>query len=237
MLLPNDIHPSWEAFINEEIISELEYIESTIGTDYNPINNNDILRFLKLDLHSVKIIWLGQDVYPAKGVATGRAFEVGGLSSWSDKFRQVSLKNIIRLMHKNYNGIIEYSNVKKFSEIQEEIENKKFRLKEPKELFNSLENQGIMFLNTSFTCEIGKANSHKLIWNKFSKKVLEYISKNNPNIIWFLWGKEAIANKFYIEDGMFFESRHPMMCSEKYKDDFLKFEGFKETMHIIKWLG
>ena len=237
MLLPNNIHPSWEAFINEDIRNELEYIESAIGKNYNPINNNDILRFLKLDLFNVKIIWLGQDTYPAKGVATGRAFEVGGLSSWTEKFRQVSQKNIIRLMHKNYTGILEYGEIKKFKEIQKEIEEKKFLLKEPKEIFNSLEIQGVMFLNTSFTCEIGKANSHKLIWNRFSIKVLEYISENNPDIIWFLWGKEAIANKSYIKNGIFFESRHPMMCSEKYKDDFLKFEGFKETMHIINWLG
>jgi len=39
MLLPNNIHPSWEAFINEDIRNELEYIESAIGKNYNPINN------------------------------------------------------------------------------------------------------------------------------------------------------------------------------------------------------
>ena len=236
-MLPKNIHSSWEPFITEDILNELKLIEMQIGENYNPVNKEDILRFLKLDLNSIKIIWLGQDVYPAKGVATGRAFEVGTLSDWSDKFRQVSLKNIIRLIHKNYTGIEEYNEIKKFSEIQKEIQNMHFRLKEPKDLFNSLEKQGVMFLNTSFTCEIGKPNSHKLIWNKFSIKVMEYIAENNSNIIWFLWGNEAISNKAYINAGEFFESRHPMMCSEKYDDDFLKFEGFKATMNKINWLG
>ncbi|MFJ7185574.1 uracil-DNA glycosylase [Lysinibacillus xylanilyticus] len=236
-MLPNNIHASWKPFITEDILNELKLIEMQIGENYNPVNKEDILRFLKLDLDSIKIIWLGQDVYPAKGVATGRAFEVGTLSDWSDKFRQVSLKNIIRLIHKNYTGIEEYNEIKKFSEIQKEIQNMNFRLKEPKDLFNSLEKQGVMFLNTSFTCEIGKPNSHKLIWKKFSIKVMEYIAENNSDIIWFLWGNEAIANKAYINAGNFFESRHPMMCSEKYDEDFLKFEGFKATMNKINWLG
>ena len=28
-----------------------------------------------------------------------------------------------------------------------------------------------------------------------------------------------------------------MMCSEKYEDDFLKSDCFKDTMNIINWLG
>lgn len=237
MLLPTKIHSSWKSFITEEILKDLADIENQLNDNYNPTNKVNILRFLNLDINFIKIVWLGQDVYPEKGVATGRAFEVGTLDSWLDKFRQVSLKNIIRLIHKEYNSIIDYKDIKKFSEIQIEIQNKKFNVKGPKDLFNSLEQQGVMFLNTSFTCEVGKPNSHKLIWHDFSIKVMEYISEKNPNIIWFLWGKEAISNKEHIKQGRFFESRHPMMCSDKYEGDFLKFEGFKETKHIINWLG
>lgn len=236
-MIPLKIHPSWNSFITKEILEELVCIERQLNDNYNPIDKNNILRFLGLDLNGVKIVWLGQDVYPEKGVATGRAFEVGTLNSWLDKFRQVSLKNIIRLIHKEYNDITDYKDIKKFSEIQREIQNKQFNLKGPKDLFNSLEQQGVMFLNTSFTCEVGKPNSHKLIWQDFSIKVMEYISEKNPNIVWFLWGKEAISNKVHIKNGRFFESRHPMMCSEKYEDDFLKFEGFKETKGTINWLG
>lgn len=237
MLLPKVVHSSWNSFITEEILAELKMIESEIGNNYNPRDPDKILRFLSIDIKNVKVIWLGQDVYPAKGVATGRSFEVGGLNDWSQPFRQVSLKNIVRLIHKNYTGISSYNEIRKFSEIQKEIKNGTFPIKPPNNLFDSLEDQGVLFLNTSFTCEIGKANSHKMIWRAFSKKVLNYISTQNPNIKWFLWGKEAISTKENIPEGVFCESRHPMMCSEKYQDDFLKFEGFKVTMSEINWLG
>lgn len=170
-------------------------------------------------------------------VPTGRSFEVGNLSSWSDKFRQVSLKNIVRLLHKNYNNIEDYSKIKKFSDIQKEIESGSFKILPPNKLFDSWEEQGVLCLNVYPTCEIGKPGSHKDIWHNFSIKLLNYISTTNPDISWFLWGKEAISHKEYILSGKIIESRHPMMCSVKYEDDFLKSNCFKDTMDKINWLG
>ena len=237
MIIPDSIHQSWQPFLTEEIENELKLIESKLGDHINPNDPSKILRFLSVDLSMVKVIWLGQDVYPSIGVATGRAFEVGNLTTWTESFRQVSLKNIIRLIHKNYNGIDCYGNILKYSTIKEEIQRGDFKIKQPNEWFDGLEKQGVLFLNTAFTCEVGIPNSHKEIWNTFSQKVLNYISVYNSNIIWFLWGKEAISNKVYIQSGQFFESRHPSRVSEKYEDDFLKFEGFKATMDQINWLG
>lgn len=236
-MFPNHIHSSWEGFLTCEVIEKLNEIENKIGDHYNPVDPKNILRFLSVDLQQVKVIWLGQDVYPAGGVATGRSFEVGNLQSWHEPFRQTSLKNIVRLIHKNYSGIENYNEIKKFKEIQQEISSGKFPIKPPMQWFDSLEQQGVLFLNCSYTCEIGVKDSHKHIWEAFSIKVLRYISSQRPDIIWFLWGTQATANKENIEQGQFFESRHPMMCSEKYNNDFLKFEGFKATMDKINWLG
>ncbi|MFS0783920.1 uracil-DNA glycosylase [Bacillus sp. 1P06AnD] len=235
-ILPAHIHPSWEPFLTDDIRTELERIEGAIGSDYNPTDPNLILRFLQVDLDQVKVIWLGQDVYPAKGVATGRAFEVGGLNSWASSFRQVSLKNIIRLLHKNERGIKNYQDIKSFKDIKEEMVSGHFQISAPDKWFSLLEQQGVLFLNTSFTCKYGKPNSHKRIWEHFSKCVLSYISHRNPDIIWFLWGREAQGNKAFIEKGVFIESRHPMMCSSAYEDDFLKFSGFEQTKGIIDWV-
>lgn len=237
MLIPDGVHPSWREFLTVEIKEELGMVEKKIGNHFNPINPNNILRFLTVDLDKVLVILLGQDVYPAQGVATGRSFEVGNINNWGDSFRQVSLKNIIRLIHKNYNGIEDYKDIKSFNDIKKEIGDGRFPIKQPEEWFNSLEKQGVLFLNSSFTCETGKANSHQKIWESFSCRLLQFISKQRPNIIWFLWGNEAFSKKEYIQNGVFFESRHPMMCSEKYENDFLKFAGFKATMIKINWLG
>ncbi|MBP1926476.1 uracil-DNA glycosylase [Sedimentibacter acidaminivorans] len=235
-LIPNDIHNSWDDFLSCEIVQELNYIESRIGNNINPSHDN-VLRFMKGDLNNIKVGILGQDPYPEKGRATGRAFEVGDLHSWNDKFRQVSLKNIIRLIHKSYNGIDEYKSIKKFSEIQDEIKLGKFKILPPNEIFSSWEQQGVLLLNTYLSVESGITGSHIEIWEPFSIKLLEFISDNNRNINWFLWGKQAENKKKYINNGKFYISRHPMMCSDKYDDDFLKSNCFEDTKNIINWLG
>lgn len=235
-LLPNNIHNSWNEFLTNEIVEELNNIEQKIGKNINPEQCN-VLRFLQSDLQNIKAAILGQDPYPEKGRATGRAFEVGDLHSWNDKFRQVSLKNIMRLIYKGYNDINDYKDIKKFSEIQEEIKAGTFKVLPPNEIFSSWEKQGVLMLNTYLSVESGITGSHIAIWEPFSIKLLEFISNENKNINWFLWGKQAEDKKKYIKNGTFYISRHPMMCSEKYEDDFLRNNCFKDTMNIINWLG
>jgi uracil-DNA glycosylase len=233
-LIPIDAHPSWNNFLTDSIILELETIERKIGNNINPAPEN-VLRFMICNLYDIKVVILGQDPYPETGRATGRAFEVGDLTSWNQKFRQVSLKNIIRLIYKNYNGISEYSDIKKFSEIQKEIKEGKFSILPPHKIFKSWEKQGVLLLNTYLSVEAGITGSHISIWQKFSEELLKFISDENRNISWFLWGRMAEEKKQFIKYGKYYISRHPMMCSELYEDDFLRSDCFKDTMDIINW--
>lgn len=237
MLLPENIHPSWQAFLSRDRIAQIQDIESQLLGEYNPIDKSLTLRFLELDLNAIKVVWLGQDVYPARGVATGRSFEAGNISNWCEPFKQVSLKNIIRLIHGTYNDIHHYEDILSYTSIKKEISDNKFKILPFRAWFNALESQGVLFLNTSFTCVVGESNSHKKYWMSFSEDLLRYISSQNPNIHWFLWGKEAIAKQSFLSDGHYHKSRHPMMCSIKYKDDFLKSTCFLDTMSTINWLG
>lgn len=235
-ILPNDIHPSWKGLLTDETREELKAIDEKIGDDINP-EPEKVMRFLQSDLDRLKVVILGQDPYPEKGRATGRSFEVGDLHDWNDKFRQVSLKNIIRLIYKNYNDITEYKDIKKFSDIQKEIKAGKFNILPPDELFSSWEAQGVLMLNTYLTVRPGEPGSHTKIWEPFSNRLIEYISTQNKNICWFLWGSKAEEKKLHILDGKLYISRHPMMCNEKYTDDFLLNNCFKDTMNEINWLG
>ncbi|ANW99308.1 uracil-DNA glycosylase [Thermoclostridium stercorarium subsp. thermolacticum DSM 2910] len=234
-LLPADVHHSWSDFLTCERIRMINDIAEKIGEDVNPDFEN-ILRFLRVNLDKVKIVILGQDPYPEKGTATGRAFEVGGLKSWDQPFRQVSLKNIIRLIYKSYNGITEYECIPPFNEIKKEIKKGKFRILPPHRLFESWEEQGVLLLNTSFSCIPNCPESHAPLWKDFTCQLIDYISEKHE-LYWFLWGKRALSLKPVINRGIFFLSRHPMLCSRKYEDDFLKSCCFAETMHIVNWLG
>jgi uracil-DNA glycosylase len=233
----NVIDSSWNNFLNSEVVILIKDIEEKIikeTTEYTPKAEN-ILNFLKVPLPETKVVILGQDPYPQKGVATGRAFEVGTLQSWNNKFSNISLKNIIRAIYFAYNN--QYL---KYSEIKDEI-GKSFLVKPPDELFIQWEKQGVLLLNTSFTCEIGKSNSHEKYWNSFTNLLLEYIAKANTDIIWFLWGNNAKSIVSDINISNKIESMHPMMCYNRPErnEDFLfgKRNAFKETLSLINWLG
>ena len=235
-ILPESIHTSWKNFLDENILKELSDIEQKIGNNFTP-SAGRILRFMVSDLNKFKVVILGQDPYPEKGIAMGRAFEVGGLKTWNTKFRQVSLKNIIRLLHKTYNNIENYDEIKSFNHIKEEIADGGFKILPADEMFESWERQGVLLLNACLTCEVGKPGSHKEIWTGFTERLLAYITEQGPDLNWFLWGRNANDYMKYIKNGCIYSCRHPMMCSRQYEDDFLKSDCFKRTSYIINWLG
>ncbi len=233
-ILPERINSSWERFLTRERLDVLEEIGRRTGESVNP-SREKILRFLKVDISAINVVILGQDPYPQMGMATGRAFEVGGLNSWQQSFRQVSLKNIVRLLYKNYKNIHDYNDICSFNQIKDKIQSGSFPILPPDKLFVSWENQGVLLLNTSFSCEPGVPGSHMHLWEDFSKQLISFIS-NNKNLHWFLWGKNAAEQQAHIRDGTLHISRHPMLCSQKYNDDFLKSTCFLETWHLINWV-
>lgn len=231
------IDQSWNNFLNSETIDLIKTIEAKISFNSNEFNPKPekVLRFLETPLDQVKVIILGQDPYPQSGVATGRAFEVGTLNSWYDKFSNISLKNIVRaIYHAYYNEHLKYSEIKGKMDAG-------FNIKPPYEIFSSWEKQGVLLLNTSFTCEVGKSNSHEKIWNEFTQRLLNYIAECYPKITWFLWGNNAKSVVSNIKISNKIESMHPMMCYDKpgRDNDFLfgKINAFKETKNLINWLG
>ncbi len=233
----SQINPNWNSFLTDEMIDLIKKIEYKIleqDAEFTPPANK-VLRFLTVPFNEVSVIILGQDPYPQQGVATGRAFEVGTLNSWQDTFNNISLKNIIRAIYKAYKG--EYL---KYSEIKKEI-GLFFQLKSPDQLFFSWEQQGVLLLNTSFTCQVGKPNSHEKLWREFTNHLLNYIAKNNKDAVWFIWGNNAKSIVSGIPIQKKIASMHPMMCYDKpdRTDDFLfgEVNCFEETKNKINWLG
>lgn len=248
------INESWKEFLEDETVSkELSKILLTLeGTNFTPESLDKALIFLTKNINEIRIILKGINPYPSQPIlnketnklmyaATGRAFEVGTLNSWLEPFDQNSLQNIVRLLYKNYNNIENYNDIPKFTEIREKIANGKFNILPPNEIFKHWDNQGVLLINTYATCDLSAkkvSNSHKQLWQNFSNKLFKYIPNKNPNIIWFLWGTEAMKTKSFIKDNVvIYESRHPMLCSPKYDNDFLKSNCFKDTMDIINWIN
>ncbi|MFO7828083.1 MAG: uracil-DNA glycosylase [Bacteroidales bacterium] len=231
------IDKSWNDFLTPPTVQLIKSIENKIikqNKEFTPAANR-VLHFLTLPLNEVKVIILGQDPYPQKGVATGRAFEVGTLKSWNDKFSNISLKNILRSVYFAY-----YNQYLKYSEIKEKI-GTVFPVQSPEKLFVRWEEQGVLLLNTSFTCKTGEPNSHENLWKPFTEKLLGYIHAKNTGLIWFIWGNNARNITKDLKILRKIESMHPMMCYNKTgrAQDFLfgDVNPFYETKNVINWLG
>lgn len=261
----NNCHQSWALFIenNRKLIDN---ILMSIDLNNIAPSKQNVFKIFEQDLHNISVVITGQDPYPsllhmdskksieetakenhlsivqatelrnANIIATGKSFQVNGLTDWSQKFRQTSFRNILRLLYKTYNGIENYEDIPKFKEITPLIASGEFEIKQPFELMDSWWQQGVLLLNASLTCEIGKPLSHEDLWAPFTAYLVNYISNENKDVCWFLWGKPAQKIAEHITHGKIYASRHPMMCSPKYEDDFLKAECFKETMDKINWL-
>lgn len=231
------VHPSWMPFFTPEIETLLMEIEETIFAEGNVFTPESplVLRFLSLDLNNMKVLILGQDPYPQFGRATGRSFEVGGLTSWMHPFENASLRNIVRTIYKAYTG-----EVRLFTEIRQLMEaslfGQKFELLPPDLLFKSWEHQGVLLLNSSFSCVIDAPGSHSALWQPFTQKLLRFINEQNPAIVWFIWGAHAQKSVAKLTIGNKIITAHPMLATNKPNDMLLgDINPFEVTKGLINW--
>ena len=228
-MIPTTWDKSWNDFMNEEHISMLNDIEKKIGSNYFPEDKN-VLRFLNFNLDNVKCVIVGMEPYPTSyfvdgkeiPVATGRSFEVSSINSWDEKFKQSSLRNILKTIYYN-----ETNTLKSLDEIRTEIKNNEFKIAPPKNWFDNLENQGVLFLNATLTVKKETVDSHTKIWKDFIEELIKYIDKKNPK--WLLWGNNAINRVSPLVNNTI-TCVHPRIAS------FVNENCFKEVKEI-KWTG
>jgi uracil-DNA glycosylase len=134
---------------------------------------------------SVKVVILGQDPYPNQQHPIGLAFAVPN----GTKPLPPSLRNILQELHND----LGYS-------------------KDDCDLV-SWAQQGVLLLNTSLTVVEGKPDSHKNIgWHSLIRETIEAVSSQLSNIVFILWGNNAIVKSAYINDPekhLILTSAHP----------------------------
>lgn len=244
------IHPSWQKFFEDERVQkELKEIEvKLLGKQFTPSVNN-VVRFATVDIKSINAIVQGKDPYPqqrADGtlVATGRAFEVSNVHSWDSKDINPSLKNILKLLHKSHFNL---KNGASIEEVRESIADGSFPILPPNQAFSHWENEGVLFINRAFTCEVGgikQAGSHRAYWRKFFKYLLAYLATENPKIRYFLWGEAKLSAKplmkLGIKEELLYLSKHPCTNGDtdnyKRNGEFLNNPCFHETSKFVKWV-
>lgn len=168
-----------------------------------------------------KAVFIGQDPYPQRGVATGILF--GNRVEVPDDGKISPSLKVIK------EAVIDY-----------EVPHG------PIYFDNTLETwakQGILMINSALTCELNKVGSHVMIWRPFIVKFLKAMSEKNTAIVYVLFGKQAQTFKPYINQRFnhIIEIEHPAYFARTNtkmpKDVFIKINKIIEGIHKIpfKW--
>jgi uracil-DNA glycosylase len=166
-----------------KIINSL-YNEREDGKRFTPPLKYVFRAFEECPLDKLKVVIVGQDVYPHLGVADGIAFSC----SLTGK-AQPSLKNILKEVNKT---------VYKDEIISEDVDLKRWA------------NQGVLMLNTALTCQIDKVGSHYDIWKDFVAYVIDMLNLTNSGIIFILLGAKAQELESLIGDNHYvLKATHP----------------------------
>lgn len=177
----------WGNFID---FQELNKVIHKIGNiaKYKSITPayTDIFNAFKIcDLNNLKVVFISQDPYPQKGVATGVAFaNKEGVINISPSLN--ALKEAIIDYTVPHNNII-FDNT-----------------------LNSWGKQGILLLNSALTTELNNPGSHTLLWKRLISILLHRLSISYPGLIYVLWGKEAQTFIPYIHNAnIVYKMKHP----------------------------
>lgn len=172
---------------------ELGAILNKLGLEYKrrpicPTQSNVFKAFELCPYDELKVVMLGQDPYPQKGVATGVLF---------GNSKEVTEENLSPSLQ-----------IVKEAAINFEIPHNCIIFDQTLE---SWAKQGILMINSALTVEMNKIGSHVMLWRPFIAKLLKNLSEWNTGIIYVLFGKQAQTFKPYINKqfNTIIEEDHP----------------------------
>lgn len=181
---------------------------------------SDIFKaFTLCSLNNTKVIFLGQDPYPQKDIATGILFG------------------------NNKEPISPSLSVIKEAAINYEVPHSPYKFDNTLEFWGK---QGILLLNSSLTVKEQAPNSHTMLWRPFIKSLIHNIGAIKTGIIYCLFGTTAQTFEPYInKNNYIFKVQHPAyfariglkMSSSLFKDiNDILYNLYGERISWIKYL-
>ena len=175
----------WIKVIDEKLLySTLHKIYYLYRTESIMPEYKDIFKaFTLCPFENLKVVFLGQDPYPQKGVATGILFG-------NNKLPISPSLEVIK------EAAINYTVPKDSFTFDITLE--------------SWAKQGILMINSSFTVKENMPGSHTMIWRPFVASLLAKIGEIKTGIIYCLFGKKAQTFEPYIgKNNFIFKVQHP----------------------------
>ena len=136
----------------------------------------DLFKCFRLcSLNNLRVVIIGQDPYPQKGVATGLAF------ANSPDTPEDSYSPSLEILRES---VINYTIPHRRVTFAPDLE--------------KWEAQGVLLLNSALSCEVGRVGSHTLLWRPFIKSLLTNLSKYHTGLVYLLMGTQAQSLEPYI---------------------------------------
>ena len=189
------LSPAYTEFFTEARMSQLADIAARLSdTAFFPHAEN-VLRFAAVDPAALRCVIVGMDPYPSHTVAaegqiipeaTGRSFEVASVSDWGGKYRQASLRNILKSIY-----YAECGEVPTMEKLRAALQDGSFPILPPRQWWDSMERQGVLFLNASLTVLPAQPGTHTVYWEDFMTDLMSFIAQKAPQAVWLLWGNVA----------------------------------------------
>lgn len=161
----------------KETVKIMNWLKTTDSSTLCPSIKNVFKAFKLCSYNECKVIFIGQDPFPQKGVAQGVLF--GNSSNTPEDKLSPSLK------------------VVKESVINFDIPHNLITF-DP--TLKSWAKQGILMLNSALTTEVGKVGIHTLKWRPFIGSFLKNMSEKNTGIIYVFFGSQAKSLNTYINN-------------------------------------
>ena len=97
-----------------------------------------------------------------------------------------------------------------------------------------LEEQGVLLLNSSLTCEVGKPNSHCLLWRPFISTFLSKLSDYEPGVVYVLMGNQAQSFEHCInhQTNYIIKEKHPAWYARNHMQ--MPHDVWKQINEIVK---
>ena len=206
-----------------ELIRIMKWLSTLDPNSICPSKKNIFKAFKLCPYKELRVVCLGLDPYPQPGIAQGILF--GNSKETPENLLSPSLK-IIKECVINYqipHNPIEFDNT-----------------------LESWAKQGMLLINSAFTCEVNKVGSHTNIWRPFTSKLIENISLKDNGLVFVLFGNQAQSFKPYIKGfhkiikvphPAYFARRNEIMPYSTFTDinKYLK-EQYNEEINFYKEL-
>lgn len=194
----------------EELFGIMHWLKTIDSSCLCPAPKNIFRAFRTCSLKDCKVIMIGQDPYPQKGVATGILF---GNSKDTPEERLSPSLQVVKESAINYeipHGPIVFDNT-----------------------LESWAKQGILMINSALTCEVNKVGWHTKIWFPFVSKLVQKISEYDNGLCFVLFGRQAQELKPHIKGShCIIEIEHPAYFARR--KEIMPYSVFTDINKFLK---